>query len=149
MLRTAGGKTEKSLFSVCGCKLIFIYAYLNAYSHSAAAGSRDGVMIEEILYGHSHSKRSSRCFIFLLEDKTAATSSGHLCKLIYLASIWWTICMCTYMLFPRSLILGLCLGYETFIRGVVCPNLYVCIYICVYVCVCVCVCIYVYVCVCM
>lgn len=27
-------------------------------------------MIQEILYGHSHSKRNNRCFIFVLEDKT-------------------------------------------------------------------------------
>lgn len=36
-------------------------------------------MIEEILYGHGHSKRSSRCFIFLLEDRTVSnTTSGEL-----------------------------------------------------------------------
>ena len=34
-----------------------------------ANGETDTV-VEEILFGHSQSKRSSRCFIFLLEDKT-------------------------------------------------------------------------------
>lgn len=30
----------------------------------------EDTMVQEILFGHSHSKRSGRCFIFLLEDKT-------------------------------------------------------------------------------
>jgi hypothetical protein len=30
----------------------------------------EDTMIQDILYGHSHSKRSSKCFVFLLEDKT-------------------------------------------------------------------------------
>ena len=34
------------------------------------------------------------------------------------------------------LTLGLCLEYETFIRGVFCPNLFVCVYVLVCVCVC-------------
>ena len=32
------------------------------------------------------------------------------------------------------LTLGLCLEYETFIRGVFCPNLCVCVFVCVFVC---------------
>jgi hypothetical protein len=35
-----------------------------------------GTTVQEILFGHSHSKRSSRCFIFLLEDKTLAEDAG-------------------------------------------------------------------------
>ena len=47
-----------------------------------------------------------------------------------------TVCMyvCNEILLHlRSfffLILGLCLEYETFIRGVVCPNLFVCVFFC-------------------
>ncbi len=37
----------------------------------------------------------------------------------------------------KCLTLGLCLEYETFIRGVFCPNLFVCL------CVCLCVCLFV------
>ena len=35
-----------------------------------------GTTVQEILFGHSHSKRSSRCFIFLLEDKTLSDDTG-------------------------------------------------------------------------
>lgn len=35
-----------------------------------------GTTVQEILFGHSHSKRSSRCFIFLLEDKTLVDEVG-------------------------------------------------------------------------
>ena len=37
-----------------------------------------------------------------------------------------------YNMFPRSLILGLCLECETFIRGVFCPNLCVSVCVCVH-----------------
>ncbi len=43
---------------------------------------------------------------------------------------------------PKKCLLGLCLECETFIRGVFCPNLFVCV------CVCLCVCVFVCVCVC-
>ena len=39
-----------------------------------------------------------------------------------------------YIYVPKKcLTLGLCLEYETFIRGVFCPNLFVCVCVCVYV----------------
>ncbi len=34
----------------------------------------------------------------------------------------------------KCLTLGLCLEYETFIRGVFCPNLCVCVFVCLCVC---------------
>jgi hypothetical protein len=34
----------------------------------------------------------------------------------------------------KCLTLGLCLEYETFTRGVFCPNLFVCLFVCVFVC---------------
>ena len=39
---------------------------------------------------------------------------------------------------PKKCLLGLCLECETFIRGVFCPNLFVCLFVCLCVCVCVC-----------
>ena len=35
---------------------------------------------------------------------------------------------------PKKCLLGLCLECETFIRGVFCPNLFVCLYVCMCVC---------------
>lgn len=37
---------------------------------------REDSVVQEILYGHGCSKRSSRCFIFMLEDKSIATGSS-------------------------------------------------------------------------
>ncbi len=39
------------------------------------------------------------------------------------------------MIPKKCLTLGLCLEYETFIRGVFCPNLFVCLCVCLCVCV--------------
>ena len=44
----------------------------------------------------------------------------------------------TVLTVPKKCLLGLCLECETFIRGVFCPNLFVCLFVCVCVCVCVC-----------
>ena len=34
--------------------------------------------VQDILYGHSHSKRSARCFLFMLEDKTIVSDASTL-----------------------------------------------------------------------
>ena len=37
----------------------------------------EDTLVQEILYGHGHSKRSARCFVFMLEDRAATTPADN------------------------------------------------------------------------